>query len=216
MFLTCRPRDVKFLPIVTTDIPTSYCELHCKQLWVTASSTYFQIGKRLLVTKGNLSLVLSLAAQDVAEQCPIFGRTLFHLVWTEQHAGAISFLPTFLLCVFWHKQCMYDPLDNMYLAGHVPKSWNWDSRGTWWQGAVAAAKITELQCHRKSLRTRQPKKKSTKWAGPYHRNMTPDSAPFLGFDLFLLITSPVSLGCNPNCFWTHYHEQFQCLIGSLA
>lgn len=186
MFLTCRPRDVKFLPIVTTDIPTSYCELHCKQLWVTASSTYFQIGKRLLVTKGNLSLVLSLAAQDVAEQCLIFGRTLLRLVWTEQHAGAISFLPTFLVCVFWHKQCMYDPLDNMYLAGHVPKSWNWDSRGTWWQGAVAAAKtmclwkITELQCHRKSLRTRQPKKKIHKMSRSISQEHDTWLSSFLG------------------------------------
>lgn len=57
--------------------------------------------------------------------------------------------------------------------------------------------------------------KTTKWAGPYHRSMMPDSDPLLGFDLCLLITSPISLCCNP-IYWIHYHAQFQCLTGSLA
>lgn len=59
-------------------------------------------------------------------------------------------------------------------------------------------------------------KKTTKWVGLYHRNMMPDSAPLLGFDLLLLITSPIPLCFNPICFWAHYYVQFQCPNVSLS
>lgn len=186
--------------MVTTGIPTSCCELHCKQLWVTASSTYFWIGKRLLVTKGGLSLMLSLAAQDVAEQYSVLGRTLFSsgLDWAASRCHL--FLSYFLCMCFFdtnnvcmiplimctlqvmflnaetgtvvvhNGQCCESCKDNLSVEDHgtsVPQKMFGDQRTT--------------------------SEKHTKRAGPYHRNMMPGSAPLLGFDLFLLITSPISI-----------------------
>ena len=56
MSLTSLTREIRILHMVTTGIPNSCCGLGCRQLRVIASNTYSGNEKRLLVTKGALSL----------------------------------------------------------------------------------------------------------------------------------------------------------------